>query len=1064
VNCRNLTVGSGGNRILFALDAPAGRGFDLVHLASGALQLGINQWPDGTPALSSGGRITADANAGDANWVFFAASYDSTLTSGQVKFYFGNANTPATLDVARDYNRGEIVASGAVTLGNFGTVVGARTATGPTSSGSRVLRGLLDEIKVFPEALSADQVLVVQTNGTVTATPPTFLLEPVDQKVFLGNDATFTAFAAGTPVISYQWQRDNVDIVGATSNSYTVVGATLADSGAQFRVVATSPYGSVTSSNATLYVNTDVDPPTVLAVTTHRNLNRLTVTFSEPVEEQSGTDYFNYIFSGDNIIATLSAVLQPDLTNVLLTTDPMLPGGSYTLTISAVKDRAMPIPNEMIATNWSFTAYTPPPRTVPLVETRFEEGFGSTVTNTGVVGGTGTIDFGVASSVPGLPAFAGNVPTGPYAPSGNNYALYTGTGAGHAQYAGKAVDFPNEVRTNTVGLTEFTVTGWINVTDGTIGSGGNRIVTTWPQNVDGVNENRLTGVDVVVAANGTLRLGVNQAPDYPTPPGNIGPTSSTGKVGISPTGDPANWVFFAVTYDASLASENAAFYFGDVNTPAAKDTGATLTTYPRGAIADCTAPVTLTLGNFMASAPLASTRDSTSNNRAFRGYMDEIRFFQYALTPEEIQQIQTLGGPVVQIPVGISLQPVSQLAFEGQSATFFASVTGSPPITVQWQRNGQDIAEATNLTLTLPQVSLADDGATFRLVASNALAVAVSDDATLQVLPEDGRKVRFTFEEGTGTTTTNLGNLLGYGAFAQQNTLPAFSSNVPLGPFAPTINAASVDFGTISAGEGGRAIDLTGALLPSLGAMDGFTASGWLNARDLTIGSGGNRIVFALESPDGRGFDLVQLADGSMRLGVNQWPDGAGGGGPISSTGKITADPSAGANNWVFFAVTYDSSLPSGQVNYYFGNPLSAAARDVTADYDRGPLLATGTATVGNFGVVVGARTDLNNSRVFRGLMDDINIFNRPLTLAQIQMVQQGLPVQPTLPPLAIGRDDTTVVITWTADEALQLESREAVETGDWTNVTETPDVNGTTFTVRVPIGAGNRFFRLRSQ
>ena len=109
-------------------------------------------------------------------------------------------------------------------------------------------------------------------------------------------------------------------------------------------------------------------------------------------------------------------------------------------------------------------------------------------------------------------------------------------------------------------------------------------------------------------------------------------------------------------------------------------------------------------------------------------------------------------------------------------------------------------------------------------------------------------------------------------------------------------------------------------------------------------------------------------------------------------------------------------------------------------------------------------RTDLNNSRVFRGLMDGINVFNRPLTLEQIQKIQQGLPLQAALPPMAIGQDGTEVVITWTAGEALQLEARDAVDTGTWTDVPESVDVNGNTYTVHVPIGAGNRFFRLRSQ
>jgi hypothetical protein len=120
-----------------------------------------------------------------------------------------------------------------------------------------------------------------------------------------------------------------------------------------------------------------------------------------------------------------------------------------------------------------------------LIETRFEEGGGSVVTNSGTAGGLGTIDFGLASSVAGLPAFTNNVPFGPYAPAGNYYSLNFGTSAGHAPYAGKAVDFPDEVRTNTVGLTQFTLTGWINASDGTIGGGGNRIFSTWPQNVNG---------------------------------------------------------------------------------------------------------------------------------------------------------------------------------------------------------------------------------------------------------------------------------------------------------------------------------------------------------------------------------------------------------------------------------------------------------------------------------------------------------------------------------------------------------------------------------------------------
>lgn len=45
-NCRSTQVGSGGNRIVTAIHH-GGDGFDLVMLADGRLQLGVNEWPDG---------------------------------------------------------------------------------------------------------------------------------------------------------------------------------------------------------------------------------------------------------------------------------------------------------------------------------------------------------------------------------------------------------------------------------------------------------------------------------------------------------------------------------------------------------------------------------------------------------------------------------------------------------------------------------------------------------------------------------------------------------------------------------------------------------------------------------------------------------------------------------------------------------------------------------------------------------------------------------------------------------------------------------------------------------
>ena len=107
VNCRNSTEGSGGNRLVTWINH-GGEGVDVVYKSNGSVQDGIDQWPDGVPAQSSGGKIPTDPAAGVENWRFFAVTYDSTLASGHVKFYFGSSTEPATFDVAKDYARGPV--------------------------------------------------------------------------------------------------------------------------------------------------------------------------------------------------------------------------------------------------------------------------------------------------------------------------------------------------------------------------------------------------------------------------------------------------------------------------------------------------------------------------------------------------------------------------------------------------------------------------------------------------------------------------------------------------------------------------------------------------------------------------------------------------------------------------------------------------------------------------------------------------------------------------------------------------------------------------------------------
>src|SRR5438034_1212665 len=111
-------------------------------------------------------------------------------------------------------------------------------------------------------------VVVSNTAGSVTSSvatltvnsPPTITTQPASRTVTAGQTATFSVTATGTAPLGYQWQRAGVPISGATLASYTTPPTTSGDNGAQFTVVVRNSAGSVTSTVATLTVNS---PPTI---------------------------------------------------------------------------------------------------------------------------------------------------------------------------------------------------------------------------------------------------------------------------------------------------------------------------------------------------------------------------------------------------------------------------------------------------------------------------------------------------------------------------------------------------------------------------------------------------------------------------------------------------------------------------------------------------------------------------------------------------------------------------------------------------------------------------------
>jgi hypothetical protein len=89
---------------------------------------------------------------------------------------------------------------------------------------------------------------------------PVIGTQPASRTASVGQSVTFSVAASGAAPLSYQWQRNGVNISGATSPTYTRSGVTTADNGARFRCLVRNAFGVATSAVAVLTVTTNRPP------------------------------------------------------------------------------------------------------------------------------------------------------------------------------------------------------------------------------------------------------------------------------------------------------------------------------------------------------------------------------------------------------------------------------------------------------------------------------------------------------------------------------------------------------------------------------------------------------------------------------------------------------------------------------------------------------------------------------------------------------------------------------------------------------------------------------------
>lgn len=303
----------------------------------------------------------------------------------------------------------------------------------------------------------------------------------------------------------------------------------------------------------------------------------------------------------------------------------------------------------------------------------------------------------------------------------------------------------DHVLTNLGVLKQFTITAWIKADD--VFSGFPRILMLTSQNGDtGDTGPMITFLQYNWWAAGimnTLQLKVNGANQ----------TSSGGL--IAPSGMLAastNWIFLAVTYDATidgLVDSNVNFYVGNRTDPLGPPVASmaySVTTIYTG-LYDCAqnnpGPVIFNpdAGGIYPWVYIANR--NSDRNRAFKGRYDDIRIYNTVLTREQLEAVRQEACPWAPQPLQITRHPADTTVVAGQGAAFTVETTDAPNLSYQWYvsldggATSNAIAGATNKFYRTQPLSETDSGKKYAVRVSSTDPIAgtvFSSFATVTVL------------------------------------------------------------------------------------------------------------------------------------------------------------------------------------------------------------------------------------------------------------------------------------------------------------------------------------------